>query len=165
MSLEPAAIGIIFNDDKTKILLVRRKDIPVWVLPGGGIDENETPEQAVIREVQEETGFNVLIERKCAEYTPTNRLGAFTNVFVCCITGGQPSLSEETTGVEFHPLDALPSLFFSVHKKWLEDALTHTTLFQGTLTGVNYLELIKCLIKHPWYTLRYIITRIKKKSE
>lgn len=32
-----------------------------WTLPGGGIHDNETPEQAIVREVKEETGLDVTI--------------------------------------------------------------------------------------------------------
>lgn len=43
---------------KNKILLVRHWYNPLWVMPGGGIKKNETPEQAAIRELKEETGIH-----------------------------------------------------------------------------------------------------------
>ncbi|MGB2992428.1 MAG: NUDIX hydrolase [Paenisporosarcina sp.] len=49
-----------------KILMVKqfvqRGDI-VWNFPGGGIEGMETPEEACVREVKEETGYNVVIKR------------------------------------------------------------------------------------------------------
>ena len=50
----------------SKILMVKqfvqRGDI-VWNFPGGGIEGMETPEEACVREVKEETGYNVVIKR------------------------------------------------------------------------------------------------------
>ena len=53
--MEPQAIyGILFNEERTEVLLVKRRDLPVWVLPGGGLDAGETPLDGVKREVEEE---------------------------------------------------------------------------------------------------------------
>ncbi|GCE23677.1 NUDIX hydrolase N-terminal domain-containing protein [Dictyobacter kobayashii] len=46
--------GVI--DAEGRILLIRRADNGLWAMPGGGIDVGETPAQAAVREVLEETG-------------------------------------------------------------------------------------------------------------
>ena len=162
MTLKAAAIGIIFKEHTPHVLLIKRKDIPIWVLPGGGIDDQETPEEAVIREIKEETGLQVSIERKCAEYFPENSLGSLTNVFICKIISGELSLSDETTDIGFYPIDHYPQPFFHVHATWINDALTHQTLLRAPLVGVTYSALIKYVFKHPIYMLQYLAIRLKK---
>ena len=51
----------VFVIDKTKkkILLVKHKKFDKWVQPGGHIETDETPEEAAIREVYEETGLRI----------------------------------------------------------------------------------------------------------
>ena len=59
-----AAYGVCINDDD-EILLARwlGPKGKRWILPGGGIDHGEHPHDAVIREVEEETGFTVEVLR------------------------------------------------------------------------------------------------------
>ena len=55
-----AAVALIFNKDKTKLLGVSRKDnSTLFGLPGGKVDVGESMSEGVIREVKEETGLNV----------------------------------------------------------------------------------------------------------
>jgi len=49
----------VINPITKKILLVHHKKFNKWVQPGGHIESNETPEEAAIREVYEETGIKI----------------------------------------------------------------------------------------------------------
>lgn len=61
---------VLFKDgNKKEVFLVFRSDYPIWVLTGGGIEENESPREAALREAKEETGFKVKITRKVGAYT------------------------------------------------------------------------------------------------
>lgn len=86
---------VIFDDDK-RILMVRQchdgKDI--WMVPGGAIEEGEDARQAAIREVKEETGLDVKIEKLIwhVEEVSEKRGQRFVNFFLAKIAGGNLEL-------------------------------------------------------------------------
>ena len=53
------ASAFIINPKDKKILLVKHSDYDKWLQPGGHIEEDETPEEAAVREVYEETGIKI----------------------------------------------------------------------------------------------------------
>ena len=64
-------VAAIIEFPDNKILLVKRATVVFkgyWALPGGRVDAGETVEQAVVREVKEETGLHVKTVRKIGEY-------------------------------------------------------------------------------------------------
>ena len=54
------ATGVVFNSKK-QLLMIHHNKLQVWLPPGGHIDDNELPDDAVKREVYEETGIQVEI--------------------------------------------------------------------------------------------------------
>ncbi|RJF71843.1 NUDIX domain-containing protein [Deinococcus cavernae] len=61
MTLRPRAVGILFNSKNQVLLMLRRKNGKAYAtLPGGGIEEGETPAEACAREVLEEV--NLIVE-------------------------------------------------------------------------------------------------------
>ncbi|MGD0337252.1 MAG: NUDIX hydrolase [Bacteroidota bacterium] len=106
--------GAIVRDGK--ILLVQERIDNCWCMPGGWADVGETPSEAVVREVREESGF-IVMPRKIIGIYDANRGGipiefyhAFKIIFLCDIIGGEACASEETLAVNFFNPDALPAL-------------------------------------------------------
>jgi len=80
--LLPSATGILY-DAAGAILLVRQREGDVWSTPGGVVEPDESPAEAVIREVREETGLDV---------RPVRVLGVFGGpAFVVCYPNGDES--------------------------------------------------------------------------
>lgn len=155
-----AVCGLVFDEARSEVLLVKRRDIPVWVPPGGGLDPGETPEAGVVREVLEETGYTVRIVRKTAEYLPVNWMTQLTHVFECRLKSGEAKVSSETREVRFFRLDALPPLP-PPYEGWIrEGAAGHPRLIRKEIEGVTLWVLLKLLIQHPLLTFRYLLTKL-----
>jgi 8-oxo-dGTP diphosphatase len=156
-----SVIGIIFDKERSKVIVVKRRDVPIWVLPGGGVEENESPKEAVVREVFEETGLNVVIERHVGTYFPINRLTYTTYVFTCSPKSGALSLGNETKKIGYFSIDQLPSPFFFLHQFWIEDAKKNLKYpIERFLTEVTYWELFKYFCHHPVQVFRLLLSRL-----
>ena len=59
MKTDLVVSGYLIENDK--ILLIDHKKLNLWLPPGGHIDPNETPDQALIREFKEETNLDIEI--------------------------------------------------------------------------------------------------------
>jgi 8-oxo-dGTP pyrophosphatase MutT (NUDIX family) len=110
------------RDKVGRVLLAQRRTDDFWMQPGGGIEPGETPWQAVVREVREETGFDVTVERLIGIYCwPETSELIFS--FLCALKGGAVRASDETRDVRFFPPDALPARTFAEHRERIADAL------------------------------------------
>lgn len=159
--MDHAVSCILFSPEKDRVLLIKRRDIPVWVLPGGGIDPGESPEEAAIRETLEETGFQVKIARKVAFYQPANRLTKPTHFFECTILDGSPETGPETKEVGFFPLASLPKQLVPFYRTWIEDALQCSSkVLTKTIEKTSYWTFLQYLVCHPILVARFLLTRI-----
>jgi 8-oxo-dGTP pyrophosphatase MutT (NUDIX family) len=156
-----AVSAIIFRNNKKELLLIKRRDIPVWVLPGGGIEPNETPEQAAVREVKEETGLEVSIKRKIAKYYPLNRLTQITHFFECDIVSGNLLVGSETKELQFFSKNQLPKYLAPPFQHWIEDALLdQTEVMEKKISSVTYKRMFQLLVMHPILVCRFLLTKI-----
>lgn len=105
-------VNIAIFDEQGRVLLTQREDFEVWCLPGGGMDEGETPYQAAVREAKEETGLEVRLLSLVGVYSYPSWMGHTLNIitFTAEVIGGEwhPQPDEVINMGYFHP-DALPA--------------------------------------------------------
>ena len=61
--LRVAAYSVVVHDGAVLLARYTGSDPPRWSLPGGGLDHGEDPRDAAVREVEEETGYRVRLDR------------------------------------------------------------------------------------------------------
>lgn len=104
----------VFQNDR--ILLVKEHEDGRWTLPGGWADVGDAPSQAAVREVKEESGYEVIATKIAAVYDrnlhghPPIPFHAYKLYFLCDLVGGQAKASHETDAAEFFPEDQIPPL-------------------------------------------------------
>jgi 8-oxo-dGTP diphosphatase len=154
-----SVVCILILDDKA--LLIQRRDIPVWVLPGGGIDPGESPESAACREMEEETGLKIEIIRKVAEYTPINKLARFTHFYEVRKIGGTLSTGPETFDLKFFHCNQLPRRVPDFQRKWIEDAFRKEPhVLYKKLTYITYWKFLTTFLEHPILVFRLILMKM-----
>lgn len=117
-SLVPAASAVVV-DEGGRILLHRRRDNGTWALPGGQMELGESLSDCALREVKEETGFDVEVVGLVGTYTDPKHVfeyddGEVRQEFSICllarVVGGDLIVSEESFEVAFHRPDDIVDL-------------------------------------------------------
>ncbi len=129
-NIRRAVDGVIL-DGKGNILLIKRKYPPFkdfYALPGGFIEKGESPKQAIMREIKEETNLEVEIVEKIGVYDKPGRdpRGEIhSTAFLCKIIGDISKLkaSMDSKDASFTPIMELNHIKFAFdHKQILRDA-------------------------------------------
>jgi 8-oxo-dGTP diphosphatase len=118
------AFAIIF-DEQERVLLSHRRDMDAWNLPGGGIEHGELPTEAVLREVMEETGLEVSIERLLGVYGKVDNPDELVFSFLCRVTGGELVLSDETDDNRYFDIEDIPPNTSPRQVERIREALSH----------------------------------------
>jgi ADP-ribose pyrophosphatase YjhB (NUDIX family) len=126
--------GALFDADE-RVLLMRERSDGLWSLPGGWLDAGDRPSAGVVKEVLEETGYGVEVERLvgCWDrgtrgHRPLFPIGIVKLFFLCRATGDvRPPDELETLEVGWFSLDALPPLSLGRVNEWeLQRCLAHS---------------------------------------
>jgi len=118
--------GVILKDKQ--ILLIKRKNEPFkgkWALPGGFVEYGEKTEDAVIREVSEETGLKTKIRTLAGVYSDPNRDPRghiITIIYVLDIVEGNVKAGDDASDVKFFDVHQLPALATD-HNKIINDVI------------------------------------------
>ena len=115
-----AVSALIFNEGK--VLLAHRRDIDWWNLPGGGMEDGETVDEALRREVYEETGLEVEVVQLVGVYSKPQKQEVVLT-FRCYVHNGEPHETDETRECRYFAPDALPANTLRKHRQRVEDAL------------------------------------------
>jgi len=116
-----------------KILLIKRRTVPFsgyWALPGGRVESGETVEQAIVREVKEETGLDVAVVRKIGEYHEQGVQGGleydyYPACFLVKVVGGETKKQEsEIEEIKLFSLNEVPEVLAFEHAQMIKDYVT-----------------------------------------
>ncbi|MBL0650097.1 NUDIX hydrolase [Aeromonas caviae] len=130
-------VRAFIQNDAGHVLLVHERSDGCWTLPGGWCDIGDSPADAVVREVSEETGLVCRAVQLLALFDklkhphPPQLPHAHKAFFLCEVTGGALLTdTDETKGAGYFPIDALPEL--SRHRVVASQLRTlHDYLSQG----------------------------------
>lgn len=119
----PASCLVVI-DEKNRLLLVKRSVEPkigCWCLPGGFMELNETPEQAALRELKEETGLAGQIELLLGLYSTPSVLYQTILMAGYLVKSYNGSLiaGDDAMDVAWFNFDDLPEIAFESHKAFI----------------------------------------------
>lgn len=103
-------VGAVIRDDRGRLLLIKRGRPPgagLWSLPGGRVEAGETDEQAVVREVREETGLRVSVGpligsvRRRGPDGPDGPVTYDIHDYAATVLGGNPVAGDDASAVDW----------------------------------------------------------------
>ena len=127
--LDPKVAAVALVVDGDGLVMVKRGVEPEygkWAFPSGYVDRGEVVEAAAMREVKEETGLDVALDRLIGVYSLEGNPVVLV-VYSAHITGGAVEIGHDALDVRTFALDGLPPLPFPHDEQMLKDWLAQSS--------------------------------------
>ncbi len=115
------------------IVLVKRKYEPFigdWCLPGGFMEACETPIEGAIREVFEETGLNIEIDKLLEANSPGRNINVIILFYLSKEASGKPVAGDDASEVKCFQFNNLPiNIAFDLHRKLINNYFAKIKLY------------------------------------
>jgi 8-oxo-dGTP diphosphatase len=108
-----ASVAAMVFDEQGRILLFKHTYRKFeWGIPAGGLEYNEQPQDAIVREFYEETGMQIKIEKLLlAESSKEDR--NISLIYLCKIMSGSFRESNEISEMKYFDVNDLPFMLFA----------------------------------------------------
>jgi len=121
-------VAVIARDNEGKILLIKRNIEPrrgEWALPSGFMELEESPIEAALRELAEETGLKGRSKKLIGVYPNNSEIHGYlvTIIYEVEIVGGKLCAGDDAEEAEFFAVNQLPPLAFQSHREALREVL------------------------------------------
>jgi 8-oxo-dGTP diphosphatase len=121
----PAAGAVVIREGK--LLLVKRASFPRegdWCVPAGFVEWDESPRQCAVRELKEETGYDVSLGQLFNVYSGNDdpRTNALLILYFAEIVGGEAKAGDDAAELAFFSKDEIPdNIAFAAHVQTIKD--------------------------------------------
>jgi 8-oxo-dGTP pyrophosphatase MutT (NUDIX family) len=154
---------------KKQVLLIKRRDVPVWVIPGGRSEPGEQPLDTALREFGEETGVKLGSHavQLVAIYSPVKKTGRTKYLYCLKVTRNlNLRTTNESSAFGFFDLHNLPYPISQYEKKKIHDAyLKSNNKPLKRPDSVDYWEEFFALLEKPFLLTnlicRYLISKLR----
>ncbi|WP_159038559.1 NUDIX domain-containing protein [Brumimicrobium mesophilum] len=166
-NIKIAADAVIFSYDETGLylLLIERKKAingKSWALPGGFIEDKESPETAAIRELKEETGVSLKFIKQFGTFgevkrDPRFRVISIAHYILMKKKGTQPNGNDDAKSAQWITMKELPEMAFD-HNEMVKLAFSQ---LQKSISSLS----VDCIAEEPTLEDVKMISKLLSKTK